>query len=210
MKKLFAILPLFGSLGFFFGAYVSLETAKLSPWAYISVVMFGLCGLAFLLWGFWALLETKDESVSYQDGQALKNSGIKLTANIIHLQQVTNVKINGRSPYIIHARGTNPTTKEEQIFKSFWLWSDPFAEATMGREIDVYIGKYNPLKYYLDVESIGLPSEQTKVNKIVSLAIIIPIIILFAGLIIALVMYQKNKKYINLLEPVQTSLQVFP
>lgn len=140
MKKLFAILPLFGSLGFFWGAYMFFVTARqVSPWAYFAVAIFVLCGISFLIWSLGMLVQTKDESVAYKEGQALKTTGTKITASIAHLQQVTNIQINNRSPYVIHARGVNPATGQEQIFKSFWLWSDPFTQAQAGRDIDVYL-----------------------------------------------------------------------
>src|SRR3989338_2069880 len=126
MKKLFAILPLLGALGFFWGAYLFFITARtVSAWSYFAMGIFVVCGLGFLIWGLGMLIQTKDESVSYKDGQALKTSGTKITARIVNLEQVTNVQINNRSPYVIQAKGVNPNSGQEQIFKSFWLWSDP-------------------------------------------------------------------------------------
>ena len=200
MKKLFAILPLFGALGFFWGAYMFFVTARaVSPWAYFGAGLFALCGIGFLIWGLGMLVQTKDESVPYKQGQALKTTGAKIIAQLIHLQQVTNVQINNRSPYVIHAKGLNPSTGQEQIFKSFWLWSDPFTQATAGRGIDVYVDKFDPHKYYLDVESIGLPAEQSKVNNIVMVVIIVVIIVILGAGIIVAVTYQKNKNYIKLI-----------
>src|SRR3989344_2970055 len=183
MKKLFAILPLFGSLGFFFGAYMFFIAGKASgSWSYFAAGLFVVCGLGFLIWGLGALFKKVDESVSYKEGQALKTAGTKITASIVHLQQITNIKINGRSPYVLHAKAVNPATGQEQIFKSFWLWSDPFTQARAGRGIDVYVDRNNAKKYYLDVESIGLPAEQTRTNKILIImaaAIIGGILIVF-------------------------------
>lgn len=208
MKKLFGILPLFGSLGFFWGAYLFFETARqISAWAYFGMGLFGLCGIGFLIWGLGMLVQIKDESVSYKDGQLLKISGAKIIASILHLEQVTNIKVNGRSPYVIHAKGIHPSTGQEQIFKSFWLWSDPFAQAQAGREIDVYVDKYNPQKYYLDVESIGLPAKQARSNNIAMLAVIIPVVILIVAGIIGAVMYQKNNNSGGLLDGDSNNLQ---
>lgn len=201
MKKIFGILPFLGGLAFFLGAYLFYVLGPIigAPF-YFSAIIFIICGLGFFVWGLKALLKIKNESVSYKEGQILKNTGAKITANIAHLEQVTNVKINGRSPYVIYAKAVNQANGKEQVFKSFWLWSDPLAQAQAGRGVDIYLDRFNPQKYYLDVESIGLPAEQSRVSNIVKITLIAIILILVASGIIVFAVYQKNKKYFDLID----------
>lgn len=97
---------LVGSAGFFWGAAMFSEPAnQVIAWGYFANTIFWLCGFGFLLWGLKTLFQSKkDKSVPYKEGQALKTSGAKITASIAHLQQITNIRINNRSPFYVHSR----------------------------------------------------------------------------------------------------------
>ena len=102
------------------------------------------------------LMKQKDESVSAKKGIILKQTGSKISADIIHLQQQTGIRVNNRSPFIIQASGVDPLTAEKKIFNSTWIWTDVFVEVQNHKTIDVYIDSQNPSKYYMDLSSIGI------------------------------------------------------
>lgn len=82
--------------------------------------------------------------------QTLKASGKRVKAKIKHIGLNTSHKVNGRSPYQIHAQYLDPSKNKVHIFKSENLWFDP-TDYVNEEEITVLIDRNNPKKYYVDV-----------------------------------------------------------
>ncbi len=157
MRAVFSIVPIIGGLVFFIGAYSFYRSAPgIGTAFYWASGVFAVCGSAFLAWGLAAVFRKRDESVSKKNGIVLKQTGNRITAAIFHLEQVTSVRINNRSPYVIHARGRNSETLKEQTFKSRWIFSDLFIELRDHKEVAVYVDRADPSRYYMDLESIGI------------------------------------------------------
>lgn len=90
--------------------------------------------------------------------QTLKATGKRIKAKIKHIGLNTSHKVNGRSPYQIHAQWLNPATNKVHIFKSEYLWFDP-TDYVNEDEITVLIDRNNPKKYYVDVSFLPQLSE---------------------------------------------------
>jgi hypothetical protein len=77
--------------------------------------------------------------------------GRRVKASIVSVDYKTNLRVNGRSPYVIRCQWLNPRTNELHIFTSDNLWFDP-KEYITGTSIDVLIDEQNPKKYYVDTQ----------------------------------------------------------
>lgn len=111
-----------------------------------SIIM-GFIGIIFFSIGFGPI------AYSYIKGKKntqLKNTGLKVLATYQGVKLNESFKVNGRSPYKIHAQWVNPSTSNEHLFKSANIWFDP-SEFIQGNEITVYIEQDNPKKYYVDI-----------------------------------------------------------
>jgi hypothetical protein len=65
-----------------------------------------------------------------------------------------SIRINGRYPYIIHARYRNPRTGETYSFKSGDVWTDFVLSPASLKTVRVYVQKDDYRVSYVDVESI--------------------------------------------------------
>lgn len=146
------------------GAYSFYIPYSTIPWAdsgtdipqYVmlgSMILFMVIAVIFFLVGVGMVIR------SYQrpkEIMLLKASGARIQGDIVHLEQVTNLRVNMRSPYRIHVRAKNPATGQEAIFVSDYIWTDPHLELQRVKTTTVYIDTINPKKYYVDIDFLKL------------------------------------------------------
>lgn len=157
MKKLFGILLLLVAFTFFIGAGMFYKACEFHPVVkYVSSGIFSLLGLFFVGIGIKRFKTWYDGSVSYKEGLLLKQNALPVKAKIIDLVHANNIRVNGRSPFVISAEygGT--------VYKTQWIWRDVIYQIQTHKTIDLYIDSSNPKKYFIDLESIGLDNTITK------------------------------------------------
>jgi hypothetical protein len=125
--------PLFGSFSYLF---------------YFGSAIFFIGGFAFL-YGF------RGTKISDTEKKRLKASGIVTEATVSHLNHKTQIRVNGRSPYIIEADGVHPLTGTPQKFSSEWIWTDPHIELQNHKTVQIYIDPADPKKYYMDLSFLA-------------------------------------------------------
>ncbi len=82
----------------------------------------------------------------------LQHSGMTVQARINEVARNTNLKINGRSPWVIRAQWQHPVTRKIHVFQSENLWYDP-SEYVDGRDqCPVRVDADDPSRYRVDIE----------------------------------------------------------
>ena len=86
----------------------------------------------------------------------LMESGTRISAVYAGTECLTKVSINGRHPYVIHARAYDPETMQERLFDSDWFMRDPapFVERANIEYFSVYLDPGHPKRYYLDDSAV--------------------------------------------------------
>lgn len=81
----------------------------------------------------------------------LEHSGMTVQAKIIEVGKNTNLKINGRSPWVVRAQWQHPVTQQVHVFQSDNLWFDP--SPFVGKRIDtpVRVDADQPRRYRIDL-----------------------------------------------------------
>lgn len=88
----------------------------------------------------------------------LEYSGMTVQARIIEVGKNTNLKVNGRSPWVIRAQWRHPVSSTVHVFQSENLWFDP-SEFLGGREqISVRIDADRPERYRVDISWLPKPA----------------------------------------------------
>ena len=83
--------------------------------------------------------------------QLVKN-GFYVTARVRDIYPNENVRINGRSPFVLECHYKDPTTGTVHVFKSENIMFYPIdAKDT---DIRVYVDPQNPDRYYVDTSSL--------------------------------------------------------
>ena len=80
----------------------------------------------------------------------LVHEGMPVQAQFQSVQFVSNISINGRSPYRVLAQWQDPKTSRIHVFASHNLWFDPTNYISQ-KEIRVFIERGNPKSYYVDL-----------------------------------------------------------
>lgn len=123
--------------------------ARMDHWAVWGVWLilggvFSLIGAGFLA----AMLPQMMEKRSLMLG------GVPVTAQVTGIVQNRWVKINKRSPYVIHAICIHPYTGREMKVKSEFLMENPQAYIR-NNEVEVLVDPMYDGRYYMRVEEIG-------------------------------------------------------
>jgi hypothetical protein len=116
-----------------------------SLWGFTTIL--GALGAIFLIVGFGIIAYG---SIKLKKVSELKENGVAILAKYQSVQLNKSLKVNGQSPYQIHAQWTNPSTSKVHIFKSDNIWFDP-SEFIDRDQMTVLIEKDNPKKYYVDI-----------------------------------------------------------
>lgn len=90
----------------------------------------------------------------------LRDNGHRIPATFVSCELQRNYRVNGRSPYIIIARGKNPFTQIDTEFKSDSLWIDPSPYLApykdQGDSLEVLIDPTHPESYWLNTDFISV------------------------------------------------------
>lgn len=88
--------------------------------------------------------------------KVLKSSGELINAEFIEAAINRSYSVNNRHPYQIFCRWNDSTTQTDYTFKSENFWDDPMPaiQAKGVTTVPVYIDRYNPKKYYVDIEDL--------------------------------------------------------
>lgn len=78
----------------------------------------------------------------------LLTAGRPIQADVVEVVRDGSLKVNGRSPWRIHAQWQDPATRKLHLFESDMLWFDP-TEFT-GDRVTVLIEPGNPERYWID------------------------------------------------------------
>jgi hypothetical protein len=81
----------------------------------------------------------------------LQHSGMSVQAQIIEVGKNTNLKINGRSPWVVRAQWQHPVTQEVHVFQSENLWYDPSQFIGDREQIPVRVDADNPKRFRVDI-----------------------------------------------------------
>ncbi len=110
-----------------------------------AIILAGL-GAVFFIIGFSILIFThlKNKRIDH-----LKRNGSPIWVTFQSVELNSSYKVNGKSPYQIHAQWQNPSTSETHIFSSDNIWFDP-SEYIKDKELTVLIERDNPKNYYMD------------------------------------------------------------
>lgn len=114
-----------------------------------TAVFCGIGGLFFVL-GLVFLIRALRKRA--QEKQLIAN-GIKILAQVTGVTINYSITINGRNPYVVEARYTDPITGIVHIFHSRSIYYDPY-EYVNGRLVEVFCVPDNYDRYYMDVDAI--------------------------------------------------------
>ena len=78
--------------------------------------------------------------------------GNYVDAKILAIREVTNVRVNGRHPFVIECAWTDAYGKEH-LYQSRYLYSAPGGEV-VGRTVPVYVDRMNEDTGFVDVDAV--------------------------------------------------------
>ncbi|HCW32214.1 MAG: hypothetical protein UT55_C0048G0007 [Candidatus Peregrinibacteria bacterium GW2011_GWE2_39_6] len=184
MKYFVALSFVGGGIGFLVGAFaffsatqMPYNTAQDNYIFWLSTGIFVVIALVFFGAGLKYLFTAGRSSVSSAKGQKLKINGMQIMAPISGIKHQTNIRINGRAPYVIFAKALNPLTGLEQVFESAYIWEDLGINQVSSPAISIYIDPDNSKRYYMDLASIGI---QVKGQSWIGILVVI---IIFCSLV---------------------------
>lgn len=124
-----------------------------SLWGGATIV--GAMGAICFAVGFGVALAQRASRRKEQD---LLLHGTPVMADFQSVEQNTQLKVNGRSPWRVMAQWRNPSTGQIHVFHSQNLWYDPSAyiERT---QLTVYLDPARPKRYYMDVSFLPKMAE---------------------------------------------------
>ena len=103
-------------------------------------LVFGTIGAIFLIIHFRRA----------KDIEWLKQNGMRTEADFDHVYYDRSLKVNGKSPYVIVCKLTNPEDEQVMTVKSERLWSDP-APFITSKKLTVLVDPGNAKRNYIDV-----------------------------------------------------------
>jgi hypothetical protein len=110
-------------------------------------LIIGILGGAFLLLGC-GLIYLPLQRARADD--RLVHEGMPVQARFQSVQFMSNISVNGRSPYRVLAQWQDPRTSRVHVFSSHNLWFDPTSYISQ-KEIRVFMDRGNPKSYYVDL-----------------------------------------------------------
>lgn len=120
MNRVFLFMgSIFGGLGALFmvlGIWLFIATGER-----MALIFSGL-GLPFFLIGLGFLFK---DAQNKKKEQQLRESGSRILADLVAVQFNTNVRVNGRCPFIIQCQAVNPADGKVYLFESKNFWYDP-------------------------------------------------------------------------------------
>ncbi|QHT67515.1 DUF3592 domain-containing protein [Rhodocytophaga rosea] len=80
----------------------------------------------------------------------LLNNGRKIETQLQSVAKNTNVRVNGRSPFVVYSQWLNPHTQQVHVFKSASIWYDP-SEYISNQKVPVWVDPNNYKRYRVDL-----------------------------------------------------------
>lgn len=119
----------------------------------LGVVIPGILGLVFAAVGGTTTAKSLKRSGK---GNKLKETGTLVYAVYQGTEYKYTIRINHRSPYVIHAGWTDPASGTSYDFQSRYFYEDPAPQLEMQgvRSIPVYINPDKPKQYYMDLDGL--------------------------------------------------------
>lgn len=116
---------------------------------FVIPVVFGIVGAVFLLVGIGFLIFV---GVKDKKKKELIQNGNKVFAEVTGGSEVLNVEVNGRHPWKLECRYTDPYNGAVYLYSSRNTFMDPYPY--IGQQVAVYVDKNDPSKYYVDIQSL--------------------------------------------------------
>lgn len=116
---------------------------------FVIPVVFGIVGAVFLLVGIGFLIFVGAKNKKKKE---LMQNGIKVFAEVTGGSEVLNVEVNGRHPWKLECRYTDPYNGGVYLYSSRSVFMDPYLY--MGQQVAVYVDRNDPSKYYVDIQSL--------------------------------------------------------
>lgn len=123
---------------------------KISDYIFLVTYILGGIGLLFLLIGVGFLLALYCRT---NKKKALMTKGKKLYAEITGGSVNYTYSVNGRHPFRMECRYTDPFNGAVYLYSSGNTWIDP--NLYIGRQVAVYVDNADFSKYYVDIESLS-------------------------------------------------------
>ena len=119
----------------------------------VALIM-GILGLSFAAVGGGILIAQirNQKKIAW-----LKIHGQPLITQFQSVQRNTRLKVNGKSPWVIHSQWNDTRENKVYTFKSENLWFDP-ENYIQDPQITVLIDRQNKKRYYMDVSFLPEPA----------------------------------------------------
>jgi len=127
-------------------------TGFFSLWG-IAAILGGI-GLTFTIIGGAMLIMMSDKTKLLNK---LKSSGVGVQAKIDQVYLNQSLELNGRNPFQVYAKWSDPLSGQEHTFKSSNLWFDPTEQLTHAY-VTVFMERDNPKRYAMDISFLQQPS----------------------------------------------------
>ena len=121
-----------------------------------AIIFMLIGGGAILVAIITAIINAIISSKKKYKKQYLMQNGTRVSANIDSVDYNYSYSVNGKHPYKIKCSYKDPYTNKLYIFESKNIWFDVQSVINSGSisEVDVYMDKNDPTKYYMDIESL--------------------------------------------------------
>jgi hypothetical protein len=94
--------------------------------------------------------------MSAKKKKRLQQEGIRVSAKIVDVILNTQVRVNGRNPYVIHCKWVDDRSGNTYFFKSKNLYYDPCIDLSDGNQwIEVLLDPNDYSKYYVVTDDLG-------------------------------------------------------
>jgi hypothetical protein len=116
-----------------------------SQW--LAALITGFLGIIFSTIGLASLFAASKKK---KKDKWLLNHGRKIETQLQSVSKNTNVRVNGRSPFVVYSQWLNPHTKQVHVFKSDSVWYDP-SDYIQDQKVPVWVDPDNYKKYRVDL-----------------------------------------------------------
>lgn len=116
---------------------------------WLAVLVVGGLGGVFLAIGLLAVVPGLRGRRIAAD---LRATGVAVQADVVEVARDSSIKVNGRSPWRIHAQWRDPASGKIHLFRSDRLWFDP--SEYVGERIGVLIRPGRPERYWVDTRTL--------------------------------------------------------
>lgn len=125
-------------------------------WRYgLAFLVLPLNGTVFFAVGVGFLLRLRAVTAMRNN---LRETGMRIEADIMGVQWNTSVRMNGMCPLVIQCQAVNPENGKVYVFRSRSVWYDPTPFIQNRKTLPVYVDETNWRRYAVDTDGI-LPEQ---------------------------------------------------